>query len=87
MRDRQNILDKLKEMIIKSRFDVRVNTGSQLPFVVSDREQKAFNLFDRQIVDAEEVLNILDFPNKEKILERLKQREAAMAEAEQQGVQ
>jgi hypothetical protein len=77
----------LRKMIIDSRFDVRVNTGSQLPFVVSDREQKAFNLFDRQIVDAEEVLNILDFPNKEKILERLKQREAAMAEQQQQGGQ
>jgi hypothetical protein len=61
-------------------FDVRVNTGSTLPFTTADREQKALNLFDRQVIDAEELLSIMDFPNREKILERMKQKEAMAAE-------
>jgi len=66
--------------LASSSFDARVNTGSSLPFTTADKEQKALNLFDRQVIDAEELLRILDFPNREEILERMKQREAELAE-------
>lgn len=59
-------------------FDVKVSTGSSLPFSTAEKEQKALNLFDRGVIDAEELLNVLDYPNREEILMRLKQN-AAMA--------
>lgn len=66
--------------LASASFDVRVNTGSTLPFTTADKEQKALNLFDRQVIDAEELLNILDFPNREAILERMQQKEAELAQ-------
>lgn len=76
--------NEAKEYLISGSFDVRVNTGSALPFTVADKESKALNLFDRGIIDEEEVLNIMDYPNREQILQRLKERQAAAAQQEQQ---
>jgi len=59
-------------------FDVKVNTGSSLPFSTAEKEQKALNLFDRGVIDAEELLKILDYPNREEILNRMKQAAAQM---------
>lgn len=63
------------------RFDVRISTGSSMPFQKAKDEQQAFNLFDRQVIDAEELLNVLRYPNKEQILKRMaeKQMQAQMA--------
>ena len=78
--------NELKQMYIAGRFDVRVNTGSSLPFARSDKEEKVLALFDRQILDAEEVLNAMEYPNREEILVRLKEREEqALAMAQQEG--
>lgn len=74
-----------KEFLISGRFDVKINTSSALPFAVADKEQKTFALFDRGIIDEQEVLEQMDYPNKEKILERLEQRKAEAAAAAQQG--
>lgn len=74
--------DEPTKMALQSAsFDVRVNTGSTLPFTTADREQKALNLFDRQVIDAEELLKILDFPNREEILERMSVKQAEMQQA------
>lgn len=73
-----------KQIIIKGSFDVRVNTGSSLPFTVADKERRALALFDRQIYDAEQVLDTLKDPNKEKILERLQKQQQQLAEQEAQ---
>jgi len=75
---------EVKQMIIKGNFDVRVNTGSALPFTAADRERKSLSLFDRQIIDAEQVLDDIEHPNKETILERLAQREQVALEMQQQ---
>ena len=76
-----------KEFLISGRFDVKINTSTSLPFAVADKEQKAYQLFDRGIIDEQEVLSQIDYPNKEVILERLKERKQAEAEAaaQQQG--
>jgi hypothetical protein len=80
--------DPIKTSLVSTSFDIRVNTGSTLPFSTADKEQKALNLFDRQVIDAEELLSILDFPNREEILLRMEEKQAAMAEqAAQQGGQ
>ena len=70
------------ERRIAGRFDVQVNTGSSLPFTVADKEQKALNLFDRGIIDVEEVLTVLDYPNREAVLNRVKEQQAQAAQAE-----
>lgn len=77
--------EQQKEYPINGYFDVRVNTVSGLPFTKSENETRVFNLFDRQIIDAEEVLTRLEYPNKEAILQRLQQQQAALA-AQSQGV-
>ena len=77
-----------QEFLLRGEFDVRAETGSGLPFVKAEREQKILQLFDRQILDAEEVLDAIEYPNKEKVLERLQQRQEAAeaaAQAEAQG--
>jgi hypothetical protein len=77
-----------QDFMVSGRFDVKVNTGSSLPFTVADRENKALSLFDRGIIDVEEVLNVLDYPNKEQVLVRIQEQQAQAAQAaEQQGAQ
>ena len=73
-----------RKLILKGRFDVRVMTGSGLPFDIADNERKALALFDRGIIDEEEVLTRVEYPNREKVLIRLKERQQAQAEAAQQ---
>lgn len=62
-----------KELIKRGDFDVRVTTGSSLPFAKKEKADLALQLFDRGIVDAEEVLEATDYPNKEKVLVRMQQ--------------
>jgi hypothetical protein len=69
-----------KMALQSSAFDVRVNTGSTLPFTTAQKEQQALNLFDRQVIDAEELLSIMEFPNREEILNRMEQKQAELAE-------
>ena len=66
---------------VNGDFDIRIQTGSDMPFEVADTERKTLALYDRQIIDAEEVLNRLQYPNKDKVLERLQQRQDAAAQA------
>jgi len=73
-----------KRLILKGDFDIKIKSGSSLPFEIADIERKSLALFDRGIIDEEEVLNRLDVPNKEKILQRLAERQQAAAQAAQQ---
>jgi hypothetical protein len=78
---------KAKQYEIMGKFDVKVSTGSSLPFAKSEKEQKLLNYFDRGIIDAEEVLKGSDYPNWQAVLQRVQQAQmqAAQAEAMQQG--
>jgi hypothetical protein len=70
---------------IRGDFDVKVNTGTLLPFNKAQKEAKLLNFFDRGLIDAEEVLkNIEDFPNWEAILQRIQEQQAAAAQAQAQ---
>lgn len=56
---------------INGKFDVKVSTGSSLPFSKMEKENRLFQLYDRKLIDAEEVLKGLDYPNYQGVLERL----------------
>lgn len=75
-----------KEFLVRGEFDVRVSTGSGLPFAKAEREQRLLNLYDRQIIDAEEVLKGIELPNAEAILERMQQKAEQAAQAQAQGL-
>jgi len=78
--DETGNVSEVKTLILNGELDVKVQAGSDLPFDIAEREQKALALFDRQIIDAEEVLNQLQYPNREKILQRLAERQAMAAQ-------
>lgn len=70
---------EIVEKEITGNFDVKVTTGSSLPFSKAEKESRLLNLFDRGIVDAEEVLKNLDYPNYQALLQRLNEAKAAAA--------
>jgi hypothetical protein len=74
---------QVQQLILSGELDLRVQSGSDLPFEAADKERKALALFDRQIIDAEEVLEQLQYPNREKILQRLAERQQMAAEQQQ----
>jgi hypothetical protein len=57
---------------IKSKLDVKINVGSSLPFAKLENRQMAEKLFGMGIIDVEEYLKQIDYPNREKILQKLK---------------
>jgi hypothetical protein len=69
---------------LRGKLDCRVATGSNLPFAAAQKEQKMLGLFDRGIIDAEEVLKGSEYPNYEAILQRMADKAAAQAQQEQQ---
>lgn len=70
------------DRVLTGEFDVRVNTVSGLPFAKAEAEQKLFALYDRQVIDAEELLKGIDYPNIDTVLKRMAERQA-MASQEQ----
>lgn len=64
---------------LQGELDVTVTTGSTLPFARAEKEQKLYQLFDRGLIDAEEVLKGVDFPNWQQIRQRMQQTAAAAA--------
>ncbi len=64
---------------LQADFDVTVTTGSTLPFARAEKETKLFQLFDRGLIDAEEVLKGVDFPNWQQIRDRMQNAAAAAA--------
>lgn len=73
------------EYQIKGELDVIVNTGSMLPFKKAERERQADKWLQMGIIDAEDYAEMTQIPNKEKILEKFKQRQAQAAQQAQAG--
>jgi len=65
-----------------AKFDVSSSMGSTLPFAKEEKFALAERLYNMQIIDAEEVLNSADYPNKEKVLQRMQERQAQAAQAQ-----
>jgi hypothetical protein len=73
-----------KEYLISGEFDVRVVTGSTLPFARAEKEQRLLNLFDRGVIDDEEVLKGIEYPNWEAVKARVEEKKAMAAQAQAQ---
>jgi hypothetical protein len=73
---------QVKSMPIKGSLDLKVNTGSTLSFAKDAIKNEAIQLFDRQIIDDEEVLKRFDYPNWEAVLQRVNEKKAAQAESQ-----
>lgn len=84
-------IDPDQGMVYETRgqFDVKVSTGSSLPFAKDQLENKLLAFFDRGIIDPEEVLKRSDYPNYQAVLQRMAQKaqQQAQAQAQQQGPQ
>lgn len=74
-----------RQLIINGSLDCRVSTGSSLPFAKVEKQNKSFELFDRKIIDAEEVLKNVDYPNWEQVLQRVQGQQQMDAQAAAQG--
>jgi hypothetical protein len=74
-----------EERVLAGEFDVKVSTVSGLPFAKAEREQKLFALYDRQIIDAEELLKGIEFPNAEAVLQRMTEKAAQQPPQQAQG--
>lgn len=80
------------EFQLNGKFDVRVSTGSSLPFAKDEKSNMALKLYSAAappgggIIDAEEVLKANEYPNWEVVLQRMQQKQQQMAQmAAQQG--
>ncbi len=71
-----------REFQVRGDFDVRVSSGSGLPFEKNRIENQSYQLFDRGIIDAEEVLRNIKYINAEAVLKRMQEKAAMQAQAE-----
>lgn len=69
-----------KQVPLKGALDVRITTGTGQLFQKAKTDQQAERLFDKGVLDAEDFLAQIDYPNREKIVEKWKQRMAAAAQ-------
>lgn len=72
-----------REFVLKGYMDTKATTGSSLPFAKTEKANLAFQLFDRGAIDQEELLTSVDYPNKERVLQRMQMKadQAAQAQA------
>jgi hypothetical protein len=79
-----------RELQLKGNLDVKIQTGTALPFAKAQREAQATKLLEMGIYDEEDYLEDIQHPRKDKVLEKLSQRKQMQAEAaaaEQQALQ
>jgi hypothetical protein len=74
---------------IKDNLDLRIDTGTELPLRKARRKADAKELFQAGIIDEEDLLEAMDWPNKERTLNKLQERKAQEAEmlAQQQAAE
>jgi hypothetical protein len=82
------IAGPVDQLAIKSNLDLKITTGTELPLRKARKTQNAKELFQLGVIDEEELLEAMEWPNKEKTIEKFKGRKqeaqaAAQAEAQQ----
>lgn len=84
MVDGSESLDNAREYMIRGDFDVKVSTGSNLPFAKAEKANLAFKLKEQGAIDELELLKAVEYPNAEAVWERVVQRQQQMAMAQAQ---
>ncbi len=82
--DGQDVWHDPVEYPVKGNFDVRVTTGSSLPFAKAEKFNKAKEMFQLGVIDEEELLKQAEYPNWEAVLERVKAKREEKALMQQQ---
>jgi hypothetical protein len=85
--------DQYKEFIaefgevdeVYAEFDLEIDTNSTLPMDKQSLANLALRLIQMKVIDPQAVLDILDFPNKEEIIQRGEERMQQAAAAKQGG--
>lgn len=83
----QFIEGEISQYEIRGNLDVKITTGTSLPFAKAQKTARARELLELGIMDEEDYLTAIEWPNKERILEKLRRRKDAAAAAEQQQAQ
>ena len=61
-------------------FELDVTSGTSLPFIKEQRSQQAIRLFENQAIDQQALLDVLEFPEKDTILQRMTEKAAQAQE-------
>lgn len=69
------------EYQLRGQLDVRVGTGSSLPFAKDDKFNQAERMFNMGVIDDEELLKTSDWPNWQAVLERVNAKKAQAEQA------
>lgn len=69
-----------KKLPLKGEMDVRVSIGSALPFAKAVKNDKAERWLQLGAIDLEAFYEMVDLPNKENVLKRMKEQAAAAAQ-------
>jgi hypothetical protein len=79
------IAGAVQQIPIKSNLDLRITTGTELPLRKAKKQQNAKELFQLGVIDEEDLLDAMEWPNKEKTIEKFRgrQQEAQQAQQEQ----
>lgn len=78
----QPVEQEPREYLIRGGFDVKVNTGTGLPFAKAQKFDRSMALFKAGALDELELLKDADYPNYEAVYERVQARKAQAAQAE-----
>lgn len=73
-----------EEVEVKGLPDVRITSGSALPYARAQKAQTALTYFNNGAIDNEELLKSVDWPNYEEVLKRMAQTAAAMQQQQAQ---
>jgi hypothetical protein len=73
-----------EEFEVKGIPDVKVVSGSSLPFAKAQKTATALDLYTREAIDQEELLTAINWPNAEEVVRRMEEKAAAAAQAEQE---
>lgn len=74
----------VNQVDIKGLPDVRVVSGSALPYAKAQKATTALTYFNAHAIDQEELLKSVDWPNYEEVLRRMAKAQAAAQQAEAQ---
>lgn len=77
-----DMMSSSNQFEVKGIPDVRIISGSQLPYSKAQKSQTALTYFNAGAIDAEELLKAVDWPSYKEVLKRVEEKAAAQAQAE-----